>query len=107
MTVRATKVGFRMANLVAEVPAYVQGYNPSCIETTIKSIAAILGIHVEVDELQDAGDKFEKKLDKVIERQPELAKSIKKLEADYDNEVFDTEMGDLKDWLERQGIEVD
>lgn len=107
MTVRAAKMGFSMTNLVAEVPAYVQGYNPCCIEAAIKSIAGILGLHIPIDKLRKAGDTFEKKLDKIIEKQPELAESIQRLEADYDNEVFDTEMGDLKDWLEQQGIEVD
>ena len=107
MTVQAAKKDFNMTSLVAEIPAYVQGYNPRCIEETIKCMAGLLGLHVPLDELRTAGDDFEKKLTKVIEKQPELAESIQKLEADYDNEVFDTEMGDLKNWLEQQGIEVD
>jgi len=28
-------------------------------------------------------------------------------EEDYDNEIFDSEMGELKNWLEQQGIRVD
>lgn len=36
-----------------------------------------------------------------------LAERIQKLEEDYDNEVFDTQMTDLKDWLEQQGIRLD
>ena len=27
--------------------------------------------------------------------------------SDYDHEVFDSQMGDLKDWLEQQGIRLD
>jgi hypothetical protein len=29
------------------------------------------------------------------------------MEEDYDNEMFDTQMGDLKEWLEKQGIRLD
>jgi len=39
--------------------------------------------------------------------QPELAGNIGKLEEDYDNEIFNNEMGELKHWLEQQGIRVD
>jgi hypothetical protein len=45
-------------------------------------------------------------IDAVLE-QPELANNIHKLEEDYDNEIFNSEMGDLKQWLEQQGIRVD
>ena len=33
--------------------------------------------------------------------------SFRKLEEGYDGEVFDTELGDLKTWLEQRGIRVD
>jgi hypothetical protein len=42
-----------------------------------------------------------------VQQQPELAGNIRKLEEDYDNEIFDSEMGELKSWLEQQGIRVD
>jgi len=29
------------------------------------------------------------------------------LEENYDNEVFDTEMGELKKWLEQKGVRLD
>ena len=38
---------------------------------------------------------------------PELAEKIGKLETEYHSEVFDTQMGDLRDWLEGQGIRLD
>ena len=43
----------------------------------------------------------------VVQEQPELAGNIRKLEEDYDNEIFDNEMGDLKKWLGQQGIKLD
>ena len=42
-----------------------------------------------------------------IQDKADLAELIRKLEADYDNAVFDREMGDLKEWLQQQGIRLD
>ena len=36
-----------------------------------------------------------------------LFTSIQKLEENYDHEVFDTQMDDLKDFLNKQGVRVD
>ena len=47
------------------------------------------------------------KLGEVLEPESELAEHIRKLEENYDNNVFDTQMGDLKEWLEERGIRVD
>ena len=51
----------------------------------------------------------EEEVDEEVEEESEeiLEEDEEELEEDYDNEVFDTQMGDLKDWLEQQGIRVD
>jgi len=97
----------QMASLVATIPAYVQGNNPKCIEAVTRRLAGILGLKIELDDLQTISDEFEKKLSEAVQEQPELAQSIGKLEEDYDNEIFNNEMGDLKKWLQRQGIRLD
>lgn len=99
--------GFRMASLVAEIPAYIQGTNPKSIEAVVRKLAAILGLQVSLDELRTLTAAWEERLNEVLEQKPDLAKYIRKLEEDYDNEVFDTQMGDLKEWLQQQGIRVD
>jgi proteasome assembly chaperone (PAC2) family protein len=104
---RAAEKRLSMASLVAEIPAYVQGYNPKCIETVLRWICGILGLQVQLDELRSVAEEFERKLTEVVEKQPELAGSVRKLEEDYDNEVFDSEMGDLKKWLQQRGIRLD
>lgn len=97
----------RMASIVATVPAYVHGHNPKCIEAVVRRLCAILQLHIEHNELMIISDEFEKRLTEAVQEQPELAGIINKLEEDYDNEIFDNEMGDLKTWLHQQGIRLD
>ncbi len=103
----AAERGVPLINLVAEIPAYVQGRNHRCIEATVRQLGAILNLPLNLDDLRVLGDRLEEKLDQVVQEHPELQERIRKLEEDYDNEVFDTQMGDLKDWLERRGIRLD
>jgi predicted ATP-grasp superfamily ATP-dependent carboligase len=107
MTYRANREGIDMLNMVAEIPAYVQGYNPRCIETAVRFVSRLLDLQINLDELRETGDEFEKKLNDIVDNQPELAKKITELEEDYDNQIFDTQMGDLKEWLQEKGIRLD
>ena len=104
---RAADSNLRMISLVAEIPAYIEGTNPKCIEAVIRKLTAILGLQVNLDDLRTVSDAWEQRLNRVLKRKSDLAKHIRKLEEDYDNEVFDTQMGDLKQWLEQQGVRVD
>ena len=104
---RAPKEGVTILSIIAEVPAYVQGYNPRCIEATIRYISLLLDLQLNLDDLREAGDEYEKKLTDIVGTQPDLAKKVSELEEDYDNQLFDTQMGDLKDWLQQKGIRLD
>jgi len=107
MTSECAKRKLNMISLVASIPAYVQGNNPKCIEAVTRRLAGMLKLDMDLNELQMISDEFEKKISEVVEQQPELAENIKKLEEDYDNEIFNHEMADIKRWLEDQGIRVD
>ena len=96
-----------MASIVAEIPAYVQGRNHRCIEAAVRHLAGILKLQIDLDDLRALGDRLEERLNEIIKDNAELNERIRKLEDDYDNEVFDTQMGDLKDWLQRRGIRAD
>jgi proteasome assembly chaperone (PAC2) family protein len=96
-----------MVSLVATIPAYVQGNNPKCIEAVTRRLVGILGVQIDLDDMRVISDEFERKLTDAVQEQPELANGIRKLEEDYDNEIFDSEMGDLKKWLQQQGIRLD
>lgn len=107
LTTRCARRGLKMISLVATIPAYVQGNNPKCITAVTRRLAGMLDLDVELEDLQGISDEFEKKLNEAVLAQPELASNINKLEEDYDNEIFNNEMGELKHWLEQQGIRVD
>ena len=104
---RARDGGLSMASLVAEIPVYIEGSNPRSIEAVVRKLSAILGLQLGLDELRAVAGAWEKRLNDVLGSKPDLAKYIGKLEEDYDNEVFDTQMGDLKEWLQQQGVRVD
>jgi proteasome assembly chaperone (PAC2) family protein len=104
---QASERSFNMASLVAEIPAYIQGTNPKCIEAVVRKLAAVLGLHVSFDQLRSLADAWETRLSDALQSKPELSDFIGKLEESYDNEVFNTQMGDLKEWLEQQGVRVD
>lgn len=107
LTAECAKRNLSMISLVASIPAYVQGNNPRCIEAVTRRLAGMLGLDLDLKDLELVSDEFEKKIQEIVEQQPELAENIKKLEEDYDNEIFNHEMADIKRWLEQQGIRVD
>ncbi len=96
-----------VSTLVAEIPAYIQGRNPRGIESLARRLAGLLGIEVDLEDLRVLSDQWEHKLNEMVAEKPELAELIAKLEQDYDNDVFNREMHDLKSWLERQGLRLD
>jgi len=107
LTHEAARRGVRLATLVAEIPAYVQGPNPRCIEAVARRVAALLGLQIPLDDLRTMTDAFEAKVAEAIRDRPELANTIRKMETDYDSELFNTQMSDLKEWLEERGIRLD
>ncbi len=106
LMLRAADVHLQMAGLVAEIPAYVQGYNPRSIETTVKLLARLLNMKIDITELREASQVYIDKISELVDDQPELAEKVKELEANYDKEAFD-KMTNLKDWLGQQGIKLD
>mgnify|MGYP001237886639 CR=1 FL=1 len=107
LTHLAGQRGTDMVSLIAEIPAYVQGKNPRCIESMTRRLAGMLSLPINLDDLRALGDELERRLNAIVQQKPELAQRVRKLEEDYDSEVFDTQMGDLKDWLQQQGIRLD
>ncbi len=107
LTRAAADRGLKMAALVAEIPAYIHGTNPRCVEAVARTLAGILSIQINTDDLRQTSDGFEAKVNEAINEKPDLAEMIRKMETEYDSEMFETQMGDLKEWLEDRGIRLD
>ncbi|MFC1764948.1 PAC2 family protein [Planctomycetota bacterium] len=101
------KKNLKMVSLVATIPAYVQGSNPKCIEAVTRRLAGMMDLNVDFKDMQSITEDFEKKLTELVQEQPELANNIVKLEEDYDNEIFNNEMGELRRWLQQKGVRLD
>lgn len=107
MTSRASAQGLQMASIVAEIPSYVQGINPKAIESVARKLVGLLGLSLDLDELRSVSDTWETRVNEALQAKSELTEFINKLEEAYDKELFDTQLGDFKQWLERQGIRLE
>jgi len=107
MTSQAPRQGLQMASIVAEIPSYVQGINPKAIEAVARKLVALLGLPLELEDLRRISDTWESRVGEALHSKSELLELINKMEEAYDQELFDTQLGDLKDWLEGQGIRLE
>jgi proteasome assembly chaperone (PAC2) family protein len=77
-----------MMSLVAEIPGYLQGENPLSIEAVTRRLSRILNLPIDVDALRRASDEWEVQVSKAVQKDEELAETVKKLEEQYDNELI-------------------
>ncbi len=96
-----------MLLFVAEIPAYVEGRNPMSIESVTRMLAKFLELPIDIESLRQESDEWEKRVTEAVEDQDDLSEQIRKLEEAYDAEVFDTQMGDLKEYLQQRGVRLD
>lgn len=80
-----------MISLVAEIPGYLQGVNPLSIEAVTRRLAKILNQSVDLAGLRQASTDWELEVTKAVEQDDDLAKTVRKLENQYDNELIGTE----------------
>jgi len=104
LTKLSRKKGVEMINFVAEIPIYVQTKNPKGIKAITKRLIKLLDIDIDLSDLSMMSNEFEKNINKLVAKQPELAEQIKKLEENYDKEFF-IQRGDFEEWLKRHGID--
>ena len=82
--------GVEMLSISAEIPGYLQGANPLCIEAVARRLAAIMGIPVDLARLREASTAWELQVSEVVEKDDDLAKTVRKLEEQYDNELIES-----------------
>ncbi len=93
LTTLATERGVEMANIVAEIPAYLQGANPSSIEAVTRRLAAILELEVDLSKLRCASNAWESQVSEAIREDSDMTETIRKLEEQYDDDLLDSEAG--------------
>ncbi len=92
MTYLMSKVpeqGLEMVSLVAEIPGYLQGTNPFCIEAITRRLAAILKLSPNMDELRTTSNEWEQEISAIIGENDEMSRKILDLEDDYDRDLLE------------------
>lgn len=87
---RAPANGLDMLSISVEIPSYLEGTNPISIETVAKRIATALNVPIDHDELRKASSEWEAQVTDAIDKDKKLAKTVRKLEAEYDNDLVDS-----------------
>lgn len=85
---RAPLANLEMTSLVAEVPGYLQGRNPMCIEAVTRRLAKILRVPLDLAALRAESTEWELKVSQAVERDKELRETVRQLEDAYDNELL-------------------
>jgi len=88
---RAPAEGLEMVSLVAEIPSYLQGPNPRCIEAVSRRLAKMLKLSLDLASLRQASTEWELQISSIIEENKELAKTVRQLEEAYDSELLEQE----------------
>ena len=77
-----------MLSIAAEIPGYLQGANPLSIEAVTRRLAAILELPVDLAKLREASTAWERQVSEVVAKDEDLARTVRKLEEEYDNELI-------------------
>jgi proteasome assembly chaperone (PAC2) family protein len=77
-----------MLSFVAEIPGYLNGENPLSIETVSRRLGKFLNLPINLDLLRDASNTWELQVSEAVEKDSELAETVRKLEEAYDNELI-------------------
>jgi predicted ATP-grasp superfamily ATP-dependent carboligase len=85
---RSPKEGVEMLSIAAEIPGYLQGLNPLSIEAVTRRLARILNLPVDLAKLREASNAWESQVSEAVEKDEDLAKTVRKLEEQYDNELI-------------------
>jgi hypothetical protein len=85
---QAPSVGVEMASVVAEIPGYLHGTNPLSIEAVTRRLAKILQLPLDLASLHSASTEWELEVSNAVAENEELARKVRELEEEYDNELL-------------------
>ena len=81
--------GVEMLSISAEIPGYLQGANPTSIQTVTRRLAALLNLPVDLSRLREASTEWELQVSEIVSKDKKLAGTVRKLEEQYDNELIE------------------
>ena len=87
---QAGKHGIDMLSIAAEIPGYLEGANPLSIEAVARRIGNVLNLPVDLAELRKASTEWEAQVSEAVAKDKGLAKTIRRLENEYDNDLVET-----------------
>lgn len=87
---QAGKYGIEMLSIAAEIPGYLEGSNPLSIEAVARRIGNVLGLPVDLEELRKQSTDWEAQVSDAVAKDKGLAKTIRRLENEYDNDLVET-----------------
>jgi hypothetical protein len=91
---RAPAAGLEMASLAAEIPGYLQGRNPVCIEAVTRRLAKLLKLPLDLGALRAESTEWELQVTQAVQEDKDLARTVRQLEEAYDEELLRREDGD-------------
>jgi proteasome assembly chaperone (PAC2) family protein len=84
----AARHDLEMISLVAEIPGYLQGTNPRSIEAVARRLARMINQPIDLDSLREASNQWESQVTVAVEKDEELAATIRKMEEQYDDALI-------------------
>jgi proteasome assembly chaperone (PAC2) family protein len=91
---RAPKAGLDMVSLAAEIPGYLQGRNPTSIEAVTRRLAKMLQLPLDLGALRAESTEWELQVSQAVEKDKDLARTVRRLEEAYDDELLQQERGE-------------
>ena len=86
---RAKRHKLEMISIAVEIPGYLQGPNPLSIEAVTRRLSAMLNLQVDFARLRKTSTRWEMEVSEAVEKDTELAETVRKLEEQYDNELIE------------------
>ena len=96
-----------MISISAEIPGYLQGPNPLCIEAVARRLAHLVGTPINFSSLRDTSTAWELHVTDLVAKDDELAATVRRLEEQYDNELIGIPTPDLQDAEEAEEPDTD
>jgi proteasome assembly chaperone (PAC2) family protein len=85
---RAPVVGLEMTSLAAEIPGYLQGRNPVCIEAVTRKLSQVLRLPVDLAPLRTESIEWEVQVSQLVAKDRDLSRAVRRLEEAYDEELL-------------------